>query len=179
MRSAMKGLLVLLFLYQLCVLPGDSAPVSKSREKTFLFLKHLQNIRAESLNQPENEASVAGTHLGESLECAACKVVSNILEIILEQDTPEEDIAKLIRAICIVGKIEDENVCNLVVEEFKQEVLTVAYTITLGRAKQLCAILLGPSCQARYDPTNQTWDIAVPENKPPVKPIPEPKVTNT
>ena len=175
MRYSVKTVLLLYFLHQLYSLPCESAPVSKSREKTYLFLKHLKKIGAGSMNQLENEVAVSGS-IGESLECAACKLASSILEIVLEQDTPEEDIARLARAICIIEKIEDENVCSLVVEEFKQEVLTVAYTITLGRAKQLCAILLGPSCQARYDPTNQTWDIAVPRNKPPVKPIPDPKV---
>ena len=139
-----------------------------------MFLKNLWVIGAGKADIIELQSP---TGVEESLECEACKVFSNLLEIFLEQNSPEEDVAKLIKVICIVEKIEDENVCNSIVEEFKQEVLTVAYTISLGRAKQLCAILLGPTCQARYDPTNQTaWDIPVPGNKPPVQPIPDPEV---
>lgn len=169
-------LLVTCFLYLFFVGPCSSAPVSNSGRRTLSFLKTLRNVGAGSLDHTEEtRVAVAGT-VGQSLECTACKVISGILEDLLELDTPEEDVAKLIREICIAEKIEDENVCSLVVEEFKEEVLTVVYTISLGRAKQLCAILLGPTCEARYNPNNQTWDIPVPDNKPPVKPIPEPKV---
>ena len=137
----------------------------------------LRNLWVVGAGKADIIALQSPTGVEESLECEACKVFSSLLEIFLEQNRPEEDVAKLIKVICIVEKIEDENVCNSIVEEFKQEVLTVAYTISLGRAKQLCAILLGPTCQARYDPMNQTaWDIPVPGNKPPVQPIPDPEV---
>lgn len=58
------------------------------------------------------------------------------------------------------------------------EVLSVAYYITLGRAKLACSILVGPTCGHSYDPWNQTvWTVDIPGNKPPVVPIPDPKVS--
>ena len=112
-----------------------------------------------------------------STVCEACKIFSNLLEAFLIEDKPEEDVANLVKAFCVWKKIEDKNVCDSVVEEFKEEVLTVAYSISLGRAKLLCAILLGPSCQPSYNPENQTlWKIPIPGDKPPIEPIPEPKV---
>lgn len=55
--------------------------------------------------------------------------------------------------------------------------LTVAYEISLGRAKQACSILIGPSCQAAYDPWSQFWNVTIPGDKPTVTPIPDPKVS--
>lgn len=54
-----------------------------------------------------------------TLSCEACKLVSDALEIYLKGKRTEEDIAKLVAQICIVLQIEDENVCDLVMEEFK------------------------------------------------------------
>ncbi len=59
----------------------------------------------------------------------------------------------------------------------QEEVLTVAYEISLGRAKQACSILIGPSCQAAYDPWSQFWNVTIPGDKPTVTPIPDPKVS--
>ena len=109
--------------------------------------------------------------------CAFCKVVSSILRYILDKEGPEEEVARLIAKICIYAKYADQNVCNLGVEEFKYEILFVAYVIGLGRDKLACAILLGPSCEKLYDPWKQTeWNVAIPTGKPPVIPTPDPKV---
>ena len=124
-----------------------------------------------------HHSSVSKKSQQQSLECTVCKLASSILEAILEQDRSEDEVGDLVKAVCIILEIEDKNVCDGIVEEFKKEVLTVAYSISLGRAKQLCAILLGPSCEPRYNPKNQTaWNISIPGNKPQWKPIPDPKV---
>ena len=152
---------------------SSSAPVTltKAGEESLKFSKFFEAKKANG-----QDLSLL-TDVGTSLECETCKLFSGVLADFLEKGGPEEDVAKLAKVFCILLKIEDKNVCDSVVEEFKREVLTVAYSITLGRAKQLCAILLGPSCQARYNPKDQPlWKIPVPGNKPPVKPIPDPKV---
>ena len=41
---------------------------------------------------------------------------------------------------------------------------------------EACGVLLGDSCSQDYDPFKQQWNILIPGGKPPVKPIPLPKV---
>ena len=53
------------------------------------------------------------------LECEACKIIVAALQDLLEKNSSEEEIVKVITTICIDLKIEDENVCTLVVPEFK------------------------------------------------------------
>lgn len=43
-------------------------------------------------------------------------------------------------------------------------------------AREACGIIVGTSCEVPYDPWNQNWNITIPDNKPPVIPIPDPKV---
>ena len=42
---------------------------------------------------------------------------------------------------------------------------------------EACGILLGDKCSQEYDPWKQQWNILIPGGKPPVKPIPFPKVS--
>jgi len=42
--------------------------------------------------------------------------------------------------------------------------------------REVCGFLLGSSCESPYDPYHQSWNISIPSNKPPVTPIPDPKV---
>ena len=43
-------------------------------------------------------------------------------------------------------------------------------------SSEVCGGYLGTNCGSSYDPWNQTWTISIPGNKPPVKPVPPPKV---
>ena len=43
-------------------------------------------------------------------------------------------------------------------------------------AKELCGLILGKSCETDYNPWDQEWNVTIPGNKPPVKPVPPPKV---
>ena len=43
-------------------------------------------------------------------------------------------------------------------------------------AKELCGLLLGKSCETDYNPWDQEWNVTIPGNKPPVKPVLPPKV---
>lgn len=42
--------------------------------------------------------------------------------------------------------------------------------------REICGYLLGPTCDDPYDPYHQSWNISIPGNKPPIVPIPDPKV---
>ncbi len=57
----------------------------------------------------------------------------------------------------------------------QEEVLTVFDQIALSD-REICGYLLGPTCEDAYDPYHQNWNISIPGNKPPVVPIPDPKV---
>ncbi|XP_064389066.1 sphingomyelin phosphodiesterase-like isoform X2 [Halichondria panicea] len=109
-----------------------------------------------------------------SLTCSACKVVVNVLQDLFARDASEEEIEKIIIRVCIDLKIEDENVCTLIVPTFQEEVLTVFDQIALSD-REICGYLLGPTCEDAYDPYHQNWNISIPGNKPPVVPIPDPK----
>jgi len=168
--------LLFLFLPSFCC--AAPAISSKSREPSKLYkLFDVDGKAAEGVKNSES-VKVLAAGVRTSTLCEACKLFSNLLEAFLEGSKTEEDVAKLAEAFCVWKKIEDKRVCDSAVEEFKEEVLTVAYSISLGRAKLLCAILLGPSCEPAYNPENQTlWKIPIPGDKPPVKSIPEPKVS--
>lgn len=53
------------------------------------------------------------------LECETCKIVVELIQELLMQNTTEHDIVNVVTRVCIDLKIEDENVCTLVVREFK------------------------------------------------------------
>ena len=57
--------------------------------------------------------------LGASFNCELCKVVSSVLELYLEEGSTEEEIEEVIGQICILLEIQDENVCNSAMREFK------------------------------------------------------------
>ncbi len=56
------------------------------------------------------------------LTCTACKVIVNLLQELFVQEASEEEIEKIIVRVCIDLKIEDENVCTLVVPTFKVKI---------------------------------------------------------
>lgn len=58
----------------------------------------------------------------------------------------------------------------------QDEVLSVVGMVALN-SSELCGAYLGAKCGASYDPWNQTWSIDIPGNKPAVKPVPPPKVS--
>ena len=58
-------------------------------------------------------------HLSGSLECDACKLGVSVIQELFERGATEDAIVKAAIELCIVTKTEDENVCRLVIPEFK------------------------------------------------------------
>lgn len=139
--------------------------------------------------------------LSATLECTACKLAVKTLQQLFSQNATEDAIVKAVVELCVVLKVEDENVCSLVVPEFKvlrcarvcctvcfcyynscsvqSEVLYVFAHVALD-PEEVCGVLLGPSCAKPYNPKNQTWNITFPSTpKPPVSPLTPPNVSNT
>lgn len=42
--------------------------------------------------------------------------------------------------------------------------------------KEICGFVVGGSCATDYDPWEQNWNVTIPGNKPPIIPVPPPKV---
>ena len=53
------------------------------------------------------------------LTCDACKIIVDELDELFRENKTEDEIVDVITDICINLKIEDRNVCTLVVKEFK------------------------------------------------------------
>ena len=107
--------------------------------------------------------------------CGACKLGVTLLQTYVKQHKSKDKIASLITKFCISLKIEDERVCRGIVQEFKGEVLTVLDQAVLDPA-DICGTYLGDSCADATDPYGP-WNVTLPPTpKPPVKPIPLPKV---
>lgn len=157
---ASKTLLVC-FLVLLFSLSAFTKPVEEENGFT-AWLKRLENdIR--------NKILARGT-------CDACKLLTFLAQTAFVTNKSESAVTFEARVICKELKIEDSRVCTEVISEFRNEVLTVADKVFLSPS-EVCGSLLGPTCAHKRDPS-EFWNITLPGKKPPVKPIPPPKVSN-
>lgn len=114
----------------------------------------------------------------KSLTCELCKTIFNEIQHLFVLNKSEELIKKTLKDICNDLKLQDENVCNLVVNEFKDEVLTVI-DLAFIDSNEACGIIVGPKCSKSDNPFNQSWDIQLTNvPKPPNKPMKLPKSGN-
>ena len=105
--------------------------------------------------------------------CEACKLFTVLAQAIFMTKT--NDVLYLASVLCIKLKIEDHRVCAAAVKEFQVEVLTVFDDVFLS-PDEVCGRILGPTCAHARNP-DFFWNITLPgTKKPPVKPIPAPKV---
>ncbi len=110
------------------------------------------------------------------LECYACKFIVGVMQDLFRKKKSDEFIAKTVIYLCKKFGIEDTLVCTGVVHEFQNEVLTVFDEVALS-PQEVCGLILGPSCGKVKD-LYPDWDITLPKvPKPPVHPIPLPKVS--
>ena len=131
----------------------------------------FRSVLLEQHKQWNLKTLLPRNHVDDQLinTCQLCKSLFAVVQEYVERDKSEEEIAELITNFCKAFNIEDDNVCTLVVREFKDEVLTVVATVGLN-AEEACGIILGPTCATPYDPFNQTWSVKMSDTpKPPVK----------
>ena len=97
----------------------QSAPIAT--DSAFHDHKLLKEIRDHSSLNPVSSLlkEPSADDISLDFSCELCKVVSSLLEVILEGNSIEEVIARLSAEYCILRKIEDKTVCDLIVEEFK------------------------------------------------------------
>ena len=112
----------------------------------------------------------------KGLECDACKFIVGFMQGLFRLNKTHEFIANAAIFWCEKLKIEDTRVCTEVIPEFQNEVLSVFDDVGL-EPKEACGLILGPSC-AKVRDLYPDWNITLPNvTKPPVHPIPPPKVS--
>ena len=154
--------------------------------KSFLVCILLIYFTVNSFSKPVNEEngfiawvkrleSDIRNKILSSGSCTACKLLTFVAQTAFLTSKIEGDLVYEARVICKELKIEDNRVCTDVISEFRNEVLTVVDKVFLSPS-EVCGTLLGPSCAHKRDPS-EFWNVTVPGNKPPIKPIPPPKVS--
>lgn len=106
--------------------------------------------------------------------CVGCKLLMFLAQTAFLVEKVEDDLAYEVKKLCKDLHIEDDRVCLGIISEFKNEVLTVADQVFLN-PEEVCGLWLGPTCAHTRDPSG-FWNVTIPDKKPPVRPIPPPKV---
>ena len=86
--------------------------------------RRLVDLTAQRLKQTNQYGSPSS-----GLTCEACKLIVDTLDVLFMENKTQDDIVDVITTICIDLKIQDRNVCTLVVKEF--QVVTVQIVILL------------------------------------------------
>ena len=143
-------------------------------------------VTAEKLlSYSTQDANVISNKIGsfswpslKGLECDACKFITGFMQRLFRLNKTESFIAEAAIFWCEKLKIEDTRVCSGIIPEFQNEVLSVFDEVGL-RPGEVCGLILGPSCGKVRD-LYPDWNISLPSiPKPPVQPIPAPKVSKS
>ena len=120
--------------------------------------------------------SISWPSIIKGLECDSCKFITGFIQGLFRLNKTDAFIEEAAIFWCKKLKIEDTRVCSGIIPEFKNEVLTVFDEVGL-EPKEICGLILGPSCGIVRD-LYPDWNITLPNvTKPPVQPIPLPKVS--
>lgn len=80
--------------------------------------RKLVDLTAERLKQTNQYSSPSS-----GLTCEACKLIVDTIDVLFMENKTQDEIADVVTSICIDLKIEDRNVCTLVVKEFQVVIL--------------------------------------------------------
>ncbi|CAB3400664.1 unnamed protein product [Caenorhabditis bovis] len=122
----------------------------------------------EVLNDPE--------HL--SVSCFACTFAVDGVQMLLAQNSTDEEIANFLVNLCDMFNIEQPHVCKNIILAFKDEVVFVLER-TVFTPREICGAFIH-NCGHSEKPLTHMWNITIPGGKPPVRPwpkIPENKPT--
>ena len=148
---------------------------SKSLLVCFIVLSFSLNSFMKPLEETNTfTAWLKRWKVSSSDGCEVCKLLSLLAQATFLANRIEDEVVSVAQRVCELLKIEDDRVCTQVILEFRTEVLTVIDKVFLSPT-EVCGSLFGPTCAHRRDP-NEFWNITVPGKKPPVNPVPPPKV---
>ena len=103
--------------------------------RAFLSLFAAFAVLSSSSSAPALDGTTSFSKLfgswgnARGLGCETCRVAASVLQFLFRANATEEEMEKALIKFCIDQKIEDDNVCNLVVREFK------VYNIQRSKAK--------------------------------------------
>ncbi|GMT31292.1 hypothetical protein PFISCL1PPCAC_22589, partial [Pristionchus fissidentatus] len=89
---------------------------------------------------------------------------------LISEEAEEEKIDDFLKKACVTLEIEQPYVCNTIVDAFANEAYFVVERV-LFTPEELCGIFVD-DCGTPVNPLKVMWDLAIPANKPPVKPWP-------
>lgn len=90
--------------------------------------RRLVDLTAQRLRQTDQYGPPSS-----GVTCEACKLIVDTLDVLFMENKTQDDIVDVITTICIDLKIEDRNVCTLVVKEFQVSILLFEIIISYNR----------------------------------------------
>lgn len=78
------------------------------------------------VNALSGKLHISDLHDPANLKCESCKIIVGVLQQLLTGNATEDEICNIIARICVDLKVEDQNVCNQIVVEFKVFSMRVA-----------------------------------------------------
>ena len=87
-------------------------------ERNLVATRKLVDLTAQRLKTTRPNY-LHGSSPSSDLTCDACKIIVDTLDKLFLENKTEDEIVDVITDICIDLKIEDRNVCTLVVKEFR------------------------------------------------------------
>eukprot|EP01137_Pigoraptor_chileana_P007391 Opistho-2@52926 len=116
---------------------------------------------------PLNAAPVEFKQKYSAISCDVCTYALGKIQGLIKDHSPMSLINTVATDVCITFKIEDKNVCSLVIPEFTHEVVTVFEDVVLSPA-EICGIV--HLCAKDPSPLAK-WNITLPSTpKPPLNP---------
>ncbi|CAI4226999.1 unnamed protein product [Auanema sp. JU1783] len=109
------------------------------------------------------------TVLSKSQKCEECEVSVELIHRDWGENVTEECTAELAIWVCEAFKIEDNFICDGIIENIKDEFMYVVGKIIV-EPNQVCSLLI-EDCGTFFDPLNVTWRLPMPPNKP--TPVPK------
>lgn len=113
MKRAVLNALVATTLVFTILITANASPVRPDLVAT----KKLVDLTAQRLEQTRRDGGTGARSSG--LTCDACKIIVDTLDQLFMENKTQDEMVDVITAICIDLKIEDRNVCTLVVKEFQ------------------------------------------------------------
>lgn len=84
-----------------------------------VFPQQLRDFKLSTKSRQLLDSLDLHVEASAGLTCDACKLLVKGLDDLLQQNVTEEEIVNIAELVCVVGKIESDRVCHLVVREFK------------------------------------------------------------
>ncbi|XP_069748409.1 sphingomyelin phosphodiesterase isoform X2 [Narcine bancroftii] len=108
-----------------------------------------------------------------NVTCWACKALFTLLDMALKLKTSMDEVGHVATKLCIIMKIEPQDVCSQAIKLFERDVI-IAWIDSILKPSEICGLLLGSDC-GHWD-IYSAWNVTLPDTpKPPVVPPKPPR----